>query len=147
MDGHLLTTIMGIIGGILSFLTGFAYIIRRFTQLEEKVNVMWGFQLKRGFVEATNQGIRDALLTRNSPIKLTPKAFDLFEPMLRDLKAYDKRNQKLPYNDYILGLEREFGIRITNEVCAPTGLHSGACLLIAAAIAKGEEFIPNPEVM
>jgi hypothetical protein len=62
--------------------------------------------------------------------------------MAAELRSF-YRSIERPLSDLeiTMEIERRFGDRILNEVCIPHNLNQGACLLIALAVARGDEAI------
>ena len=105
----------------------------RLAKLEVKVDTMWDFQLRR----AVSEGLHQGAMTRNSPVEVTEEAKAWMRPVAQELREFYKRlGRRLDERTLTLEIERRYGDRILEEVCIPRGLYQGACLLIAAAVAK-----------
>lgn len=108
--------------------------IQELATLKVKVDTMWGFLLKRAVVE----GLKEGMITVNSPVRLVGKSSDMFIHMAGDLrKFYETECSGLDERELALAIERKFGDRIIHEICVPNGIQFGTCLLMATAIAKG----------
>lgn len=116
-----------------------------FAQMSIQVNTMWNFQIRRSVSEAVDKGI----LTVNSPIKIrdlhgkqtTMEISDEAKAWMAELskelrKFYNRLGRNLNDSQLLLEIERRYGKEILDKVCIPHGLFEGACLLIAAAVAK-----------
>lgn len=115
----------------------------RFAKLEVKVDTMWDFQLRRAEVEAINKG----MASRNSPLLINPEAMKIFNGMTEELRSfYDGFGRKLTDAELALEIEKHFGARIAMEVCLPYKMTNGECLVIAVAVAKGENKVQVPGI-
>lgn len=108
---------------------------RELAEIRIKVETMWNFLLRRGAVE----GIKEGLLTLNSPLRLAGKSSEIFVHLADELQQfYREKAPALSEKELSLAIEREFGSRLVHEICIPNGISLGVCLLIATAVAKGE---------
>ena len=121
-------------------------ISERLASLEVKVDTMWQFQLRRGMAE----GVQAGLGTLSSPFKVNDAAKAAFSLMADELQAFyqelfQQNGGPMPVEDLTLHIERAFGMRILKDVCLPYNLRDSSCLLIAAAVARGEDEISLTE--
>ena len=108
----------------------------RINSIEQRIETLWDFQLRRASVEALSSGIA----VRNSPIKVTPEAKEWMQSLAAELRAfYRKMGRTLSTSQLAEEIERRFGKEIVDKVCIPHGLFQGACLLIAMEVAKEPE--------
>ena len=123
----------------LGTLSGGVYLaISKWATITFKVDTMWNLLLRRSLVT----GVREGLLSRNSPITVEDHAIALMEPLADDLrKFYASVKKPISDTDLALLIEGLFGTRMLDEVCFPNDLDSAVCLPIAVAVAKG-----NPQV-
>jgi len=110
----------------------------RLSKVEVHTTTLWEFVLRRGMAEAIQKGAA----TMNSPIRLTAEAIEWMAGLSIELReAYEDRWKDLDDVALSVAIEKEFGERITVEVCLPHNITNSACLLIARAVAKGETFV------
>ena len=107
-----------------------------YAKLELKVETMWDFLTKRG----ESEGLQNALLTRNSPLKVTEKAIEAFNryELTDDLKLFYRSmaDKQLSDGDFMLEVERKFGQKMVEGICRELEIKEGACLVAASIIAK-----------
>ena len=116
-------------------------VMERLSKVELHSTTMWEFVLRRGMAEAIQKGAA----TLNSPLRLRPEALEWMAGLSTELrKAYDERWKDLDDIGLCVAIEKEFGDRITMEVCLPHNITNAACLLIACAVAKGDTFVFVP---
>ena len=108
----------------------------RMAKLEERVEVMWGFTMSR----AIEHGINAGRFTQNSPVAVAESSKAIVpDDLAADLRSmYARLKKPISDNELRYQIERRFNQRLIQEVCRPNGLHDGQCLIIAAAVAKGE---------
>lgn len=105
----------------------------RIARIEVKVDTLWDFQMRRAVAEAVSKGVA----TINSPLKVTGHAMKWAACLADELQSFYARvGSDLCERDLYIELEREFGDRLLMNLCIPKGVSHGACLLIAAAVAK-----------
>lgn len=106
----------------------------RLARIEVKVDTMWLFQLRRGMSEIHNR----ALGGFQSPLQLTPEAATFINPLAPELKVfYDNiHGEKLSLVELAIELEKEFGQRISQDVCIKAGIHDAACLIMALSVLR-----------
>lgn len=105
----------------------------RLLQVEQRIELLWEFQLRRAKVEALRQEIG----TVNSPLKISEEAKSWMKELAHELRAfYRKLGRTLSETQLAEEIERRFGKEIVEKVCLPHGLFQGACLLIAMEVAK-----------
>ena len=103
------------------------------SEMKLKVDTLWDYVIRRGRAE----GLHAGALAQNSPITITPDARRWFEGLAGDLHAwYQKAGRGLADRELYVALEKQFGERITNEVCVPHRVHAGACLAMAALVCR-----------
>ncbi len=110
----------------------------RVDDLSLKTETMWLYQLRRG----VSEGIEKGLLVKNSPTKITDKAKALYAalaPALQDF--YQRSGVMMTDAEMGLAIERMYGQKIVDEICIPNGLKAASCLVIAVAIAKGQDLV------
>lgn len=149
------TEALGLVGAVIGILTGlmsiasvvyfagskFSRLDAKVEGIDEKVNVIWEYLIRRAMSEAVFKGVA----TLNSPIVITEEAKTWMEELKPELqKLFLNGWQKLPDRMLLMEIEKKFGERIVRNICIPHGLHSGACLLIALQVAK--EALKSPEV-
>lgn len=98
-------------------------------RLKVCVETMWLFQLRRGVAEVEERGLG----TSHSPVQLTDAANELMRPFLPELRAFYRTIQgdDIGLVELAIALEKEFGMRITAEVCKKIGITESACLVLA----------------
>ena len=102
-----------------------------------KVDTMWSASMRRAEAGAVIRGMG----TMNSPVVFNAETLSWADGMKDDLQAAyraDWRHLGLSNDDLCLAIERRFGQRIVREICIPHGIADGTCLLLAAAVAKGD---------
>ena len=110
----------------------------RIARIEVKVDTLWDFQMRRAVAEAVTKGVASV----NSPVKVNGHAMKWAACLADELQSfYARAGSHLCDRDLYIELERQFGDRILMNVCIPKGISHGACLLIAAAVARDGE--PN----
>ncbi len=93
----------------------------------------------RGIAEgAINRGADgEPIMTINSPIAISPEARSWFDSLKGDLRAFYRRlGLEMSQPELMRLIEEKYGDVILKEVCIPHGLFAGACLVIAAEIAR-----------
>lgn len=117
----------------LSFIDRLSTQNARIDRLEDKVTTIWEFQMRRAATEAIQKGIG----YMNSPLIIDQEAKAWFDELAEKLQAfYASLDKNISDTDLALEIEKKFGDDIVKVVCIPKGLYQGACLLIAAAVAK-----------
>lgn len=98
-------------------------------RLKVCVDTMWLFQLRRGVAEVEEKRLGKV----NSPVQLTQKANDLMRPLYPELKSFYEaiKGEELGLVELAIELERQFGERITSDVCRKVGITDAACLVLA----------------
>lgn len=105
----------------------------RLLRLEERVESVWDFLLRRAAVEAVSRGVA----TMNSPVTFSTEARSWLAHLAPELRAfYNGEGQGLSENDLASAIERRWGARLAEEVCIPHDLSLGACLLLAIEVAR-----------
>lgn len=105
-------------------------------ELEERIDLLWEFQLRRAKVEAKEKGVGEI----NSPIKISEEAKLWMKELTNELKAfYRKLGRTLSETQLAEEIEKRFGKEIVEKVCLPHGLFQGACLLIAMEVARSTD--------
>lgn len=108
----------------------------RFGRIEVKVDTIWDFQMKRALAESLHTGIAKM----NSPLMFNPETKLWLKDIATDLRAfYRSIGRTMTNNDITLEIERRWGDDLVRKICIPYKTHLGACLLLAAAIAKSED--------
>lgn len=131
-----LGVVIAILTSIVGFIVTYAQSRERFAKLEVKVDTLWDFLVKRGAVEAYHKD----LITINSPVEVRASSYNYVSDSLQaEIQQWYAAQQCKLADDksILLGIEKQFGARLFQEVCLPHRLTHGECLLIAAAIAKG----------
>lgn len=118
---------IGVVG-----MLGLAYQLGRYT---ERVNTMWQSFLTRSVAE----GVKHGMLEVRSPVRLVNESGRILESMAEELRALHQANPRLPEPDLTLLIQRKFGRRLLEDVCLPNGIPYGVCLIMATAVAKGEQ--------
>ena len=119
-------TLIAIAGFIWKFSTQIAAI-------SVKIDTLWDFHMKRGQIEGLHMGA----MTRNSPLSLTQVARDWFTSLEADVKTwYRKTDKRVSDRDLFVLLEKEFGQRITDEICIPHQITREVCLAGAVLICR-----------
>ncbi len=115
-------------------LFGWIYVgVYRVAQMQLKVDTMWEFLLRRAKVEAVQAGVG----VFNSPFLITEEAKKIVAPLAPRLREFGaKIGCTMSLSELALAIERQFGEELIRDVCIPNGLHAGACLLIACAVAS-----------
>lgn len=137
---------IGIIVAIVVPLVGLAYgwfaFGGRFAKIELKVDTIWDFHMRRAMSEAAQRGFGSL----NSPFTIDTKAQEWFASLANQLRDFHARlGRRLSDSELALEIERHYGTQILKEVCIPNGLSQGACLLIAAAVAKQDGQFEVPD--
>jgi hypothetical protein len=103
-------------------------------QIQERVDTMWAFQLRRGLREVAQKGLGKI----NSPITLTREAESLMQPLVPELKQFYKiiHGEELGLVDLAIKLEQQFGHRLSEEVCTKASISDAACLVLAIAMLR-----------
>ena len=111
----------------------------RYGKLELKVDTMWSFQMHRAAASLVTQGHG----TIESPLTISPALLAKFDTLKEQLRTWYQRLGRYDATDadLMLQLERAFGDAIVKTICIPMGVNQGECLIIAAAIAKGNNVI------
>ncbi len=132
-DLHEVGTILSIVLGSLALL-GVGYTLSvRLAKLELKVDTIWEFLIRRAFSEAIQKGIA----TLNSPVVVTQAAKAMMDPLAFALRTfYINHGHHLTDTELMMEIERQFGDEILHKICIPNGFLAGACLVIAAQVAK-----------
>ena len=134
MSLQALVSIVALLTGALS-LFSVAYLAGgRLARLEGKVDTMWAFAVRRGISEAVKEGLG----TMSSPIVFNAKALALIDPLKGELTKCYENNKKMTEFELMLEIERQFGQKLLEQVCVPSGLTHGACLILALAVVRGE---------
>lgn len=108
----------------------------RLLQIEQRIETLWEFQLRRAAVEALQRGIGKM----NSPIKINEEAKSWLGDLTLELKAFYRRlGRELTISQLAEEIERKYGDEIVKKICIPHGLSQGACLLIAMEVAREVE--------
>jgi hypothetical protein len=107
----------------------------RFAEYGVKIDTLWDFMFRRAAAETVQRGLG----TMNSPIVINDHAKSWFDGMKDELRVWysDGGHSGLGDRDLMIAIEQHFGDRMLREVCIPNDLMQGACLLIAAAVARG----------
>lgn len=127
--------IMWLIGGACGVGVFAAHMISRLAKVELKIDTVWEFLVRRAVSEAVVKGVA----TINSPVRLAENAREWLEPLKSALtQFYARQGHGLTDGQLMMAIEQQFGDRIFREVCIPHGLWAGACLVLAAEIAKGD---------
>ena len=126
---------LSLIVSLLSIL-GIVYLAGvKIAKIEVKVDTIWSFVMRRAAGEAISLGLG----VMNSPIVFTPSAIQLMDGLADELKGfYSRLGRQITDAELALEIERRWGEKILKEVCIPMGMHLGACLLLAVAVAKKE---------
>ncbi len=110
----------------------------RFAKLEVKVDTLWGFLLRRAEVEATTVRLAD----KNSPLEVRPESLELFRNLAPALRNYyTTEGFGLTAPELALNIEEKFGREITDTISKPNDLTFGACLIVAVAVASGDNVV------
>ncbi len=105
----------------------------RLAQAEDRISLLWEFQLRRAKVEVLTQGIA----VRNSPIKIKPGIEEWLGDLAVELKNfYRKLGREMTETQLAEEIERRYGKELVEKLCIPHGLFQGACLIIAMDVAK-----------
>lgn len=105
----------------------------RLAKMEERVDTLWQFQMRRAMSEVVEKGLG----TMNSPLQFTADVMAYLLPIKDDLvKAWHEKLSLLDDAGALLEIEREFGERLFKFVCIPCKLTHGACLILALAVAS-----------
>jgi hypothetical protein len=105
----------------------------RLVKLEQRLDNLWDFQLRRASVEALQRGIGKM----NSPLILSEEAKSWMAELAAELKTFYRRfGRTLSVAQLAEEIERRYGDEIVKKVCIPHGLFQGACLLIAMEVAR-----------
>lgn len=126
--------IMWLVGGACGVSLFVFSLVARLSRLELKTETIWDFLIRR----AVSEGLGKGALEMNSPVRATEAAKQWIPAELRDelQRFYASRCNKMSLPQLMMAIEREYGDIILREVCIPRGLASGACLVIAAEVAK-----------
>lgn len=125
---------------VLAFLKVFFFLTVQLASLQVKVDTMWEFTLRRGAAEAVIHGAA----TLNSPFCMTAKGYAIIQRMEMELHEFYKTlDLKINDAELILKIEQKFGDKITRDVCIPNQIFFGACLILAAQVAKGNGGVIN----
>ena len=113
-----------------------ATVIVKFTRLNDKVDIMWSFLVRRAQSEAVLCGI--ATPTDEGTFMINEKGQHLIPPMLaNDLRSfYRTLDPDISDAELKLKIEGKFGDRVLREVCVPSKVFLGACLVAAVGVAK-----------
>lgn len=114
----------------------------RITRVEERIDLLWEFQLKRASVEAEIHGVGKM----NSPLVVTEEAKSWLSGMKSELQTlyrnlvieFVKTNRAMTDAHLAEEIEKQYGQRIVETVCQSKGLSQGSCLLIALQVAREE---------
>lgn len=105
----------------------------RVTHVEQRIETLWDFQLRRAKVEAVVQGVG----RMNSPLVLNADAKSWLEGIAAELRSFYRRlGRTLTESQLAEEIERRWGDEIVKRVCIPHGLFQGTCLLLAMEVAK-----------
>jgi len=111
---------------------------QRLALIEDKVNTMWAFQMRRAMSEVVESGAG----TKNSPLIFTEQAREAFGPFKKQLvEFYKTLPATMDDSEVLLEIERKFGDVLLDNVCIPFKLSHGACLLLAYAVARQTDTI------
>jgi len=116
-----------------SFLWCMFYMGMKFSKLQERVDLMWDFLMRRAMSLAITNGYGEV----NSPFKINTKSEKLFANLKDELQAfYTSTGKNMTDGELMLEIEKQWGNKILKEICIPHNMTDGECLVIAAAIAK-----------
>lgn len=105
-------------------------------ELKVKVDTMWDMLLKRAVVEAVSRGLAEV----HSPMRLINNSGEMLAHMADEIRVfYREKCQDMGESKAALAIEKEFGTRLAKEVCIPNNISFGICIIIALAVAKGDE--------
>lgn len=127
-------TLMAALVKIVTVCVGLA---SRLTRMEERVNTLSDFFVRRAKVELVKLGWG----TQQSPVKITTASFEKMQPLLTELLPFYAvlitKNPKLTDGSkesertLMEAFESRFGDFIVERVCIPYGMSQGACLIAA----------------
>ncbi len=106
-------------------------------KMQERVNTLWMFQMRRGRLEVTEKGLGEF----HSPLELGEVAKQAIAPMEAELKRWyrNEDGDRWSMPDFIVNLEKNFGERLTEEVCPAAGVDHAGCWWIAASVLRPME--------
>lgn len=124
---------IGILSGACGII-GFVYVaFARVAKMEFQVKTLWDYLMDRARTEVVTKGLG----TVNSPIAVNEETRRMYDGMIGDLRAFYRRlGVKLSERELFIAITRQFGARITQEICIPYGLIAGSCIAIAVALAQ-----------
>ena len=108
--------------------------IRRFAQMELKVDIIWQYLLERGLSSMITKG----LATMNSPILIADEAVAWFNDLKPDLQRLYKEKSKWSDGQLAFEIQKRFSTRLLKEVCIPNSITNDEAIAIAVAIAKDQ---------
>ena len=97
-----------------------------------KADAAWDFIIKRTQVEAKEKKLVD----ENGYV--IEEVRKVYEALSDELKVIYQTNDgdNLPLRELLMRIEARMGDRLVKEICVPYGIYHGACLWIAAQLAK-----------
>lgn len=111
---------------------------QRLADAEHRIDALWDFILRRGAAEAIQKGVA----TMNSPVRVIDDARKWLHGMADELRHYYVQTGHLLSPARLASeIASRWGKRLFTEVCIPHGIGEGACLLIAIAVARGDETV------
>jgi hypothetical protein len=113
--------------------------IAKMARIEDRVETLWNFHIRRGMVEAVHKGVADM----NSPIEMRDDSLKVVEGLREDLLDwYEKLGRPdITNRDLFIEIEKHFGDRLLFEVCKPYGFKEGTCILLCIAVIRGNNKI------
>lgn len=142
MDTESVLTIIGMLLTTLISIGGAAVVtMSRIAKIEVKVDTLWTILFQRGVVETVSRGLG----TVNSPLEISSEVRTLFQGVANELRKFYQRTGRYAVSDMELaiGIQRVFGDRLF-QICIDNKLPPEAAVLIAAAIAKGQDKVEVP---
>jgi hypothetical protein len=107
--------------------------VTRIARIEERVEIMWLFLIRRGMVEALTKGV----LEKNSPVKMPPAIYEAHRSFFREIREhYERYWEHLTDIELAIAVEKNFGEKLVQEICIPHSLDHGACLVAAVFICR-----------
>lgn len=105
----------------------------RLSKIEERIENVWNFLLRRAQVEVVKAGVGK----KNSPLVIDEEAKSWLSELADDLRCfYQEIGNTLTEAQLAEEIEKRWGQEIVDKICTPHGLFQGACLLIAMEVAK-----------
>lgn len=135
--------IVSIIVAVMTPIGAYIHVRTMLAALCVKVDTMWDVHLR----SAVTRAVVDGVATINSPLMITLEAQEWCIALKDDLqKWYATLPKPIADRDLMFQIGKQFGSRLTTEICTPRNLNDGVCLLIAAAVAKNDSFISLPGI-